>query len=53
MEKEIGREASRLAISPTFGPKLSQVWRIAALEACRAELLLLNEAAEEAGDTKH
>jgi hypothetical protein len=51
--KEIGREADRLATSPAFGPKLSQVWRIAALEACRAELLLLNEAADKAGVTKH
>ena len=50
---EIGREADRLATLPAFGPKLSNAWRTAALEACRAELLLLDAAAEEAGGTKH
>jgi hypothetical protein len=51
--KELGREADRLASLPAFGPELAHAWRIAALEACRVELIRLNELAEEAGDTEH
>jgi hypothetical protein len=50
--EEIGREADRLASLPTFGPDLAHAWRIAALEACRAELILLNAMAERSGETE-
>ena len=51
--EEIRREAHRLASLPAYGPDLAAAWRTAALEACRAELILLNAVAEKVGHTEH
>src|SRR5215203_4472687 len=49
----IRREADRLATLPAYGLDLAAAWRTAALEACRAELILLNAVAEKVGHTEH
>ena len=51
--REIGREANRLASLPAYGHDLAHAWHMAALRACHPELVLLNELAEAAGQTKH